>query len=167
MITIPNLSLKTKKYLLCIFLIVQILVFMWRQRVYSRFVMSIVPSPFVSLMLISSQFLILVSKHVYTWQKLQGWWSVVWDGKKWGFLHLLICSYAHLFTFIFMWTFIHFSIPWLMPKISKENFAGDLVDFCSWVTVVPKQPDLLDLPTYRLVLLKATEYGWEVALSYF
>ena len=63
MITIPNLSFKTKKCFLCIFLIVQTLVFMWRQCVYSRFV----PSPFVSFILISSQLLILVSKHMYTW----------------------------------------------------------------------------------------------------
>ena len=74
---------------------------MWRQRVYSRFVMSIVPSPFVSLIWISSQFLILVSKHMYTWKN-----------------SMLICSLLflceHLFTFKF---------SALMPKLSKENFA--------------------------------------------
>ena len=117
-ITIPNVSLKTKKYLLCIFLIVQILVFMWRQRVYSRFVMSIVPSPFVSVILISSQFLILVSKHMYTWQKQQGWWSVVWDGKNWWFCHMLICSFVHLNFYVNIYSLLS-SLHWCLKYQKK------------------------------------------------
>ena len=127
MITIPNLSLKTKKYLLCIFLIVQLLVFMWRQRVYFRFVMSIVPSPFVSLILISSQFLILVSKHMYTWQKRQGWWSVVWDGKKWWFCDMLICSFVHFYFYVNIYSLLS-SLHWclkyqkkILPKYASKR----------------------------------------------
>ena len=98
MITIPNLSFKTKKYLLCIFLIVHILVFMWRQWVYSTFV-------FQSFSLCVSHpyfftVLILVSKHMYTWQKQQGWWSVVWDGKNWCLCHVLICSFVHFYFYV-------------------------------------------------------------------
>ena len=120
--TIPNLIFKTKKYLLCNFLIVQILVFMWRQWVYSRFVMSIVPSLFVSLILISSQFLILVSKHMYTWQKPQGWWSVVWDGKNWRFCHMLICSFIHFYFYVNIYSLLS-SLHWCL-KYQYESEMG-------------------------------------------
>ena len=105
MITIPNLSFKTKKYLLCIFLIVQLLVFIWRQRVYFRFVMSIVPSPFVSLILISSQFLILVSKHMYTWQK------------RW-FCDMLICSFVHFYFYVNIYSLLS-SLHWFLKYQKK------------------------------------------------
>ena len=82
--------------------------------------MSIVSTPFVSLILISSQFLILVIKHM---AKTTG---VVVGGlgqQKLVFLsyaQMLICSLLficeHLFTFKF---------SALMPKLSKENLAPD------------------------------------------
>ena len=73
-----------------------------------------------------TSFLILVSKHMYTLQKPQGWWSVVWDGKKWGLLHMLMCSYVH-FCFVCEHLFT-FQFSALMPKISKENFAEACVN---------------------------------------
>ena len=139
--------MKTKKYLLCIFLIVQILVFMWRQRVYSRFVMSIVPSPFVSLILISPQFLILVSKHMYTWQKQQGWWSVVWDGKNWWFCHMLICSFVHFYFYVNIYSLLS-SLHWCLKyqkKILPNNAKGFLnklskipLPISKWAEIAPK-----------------------------
>ena len=61
---------------------------------------------------------------MYTLQKPQGWWSVVWDGKKLGFLHMLMCSFVH-FHFVCEHLFT-FQFCALMPEISKENFAGNL-----------------------------------------
>ena len=129
-VTIPNLSFKTKKYLLCIFLIVRILVFMWRQWIYSRFVMSINPSPFGSLILISSQFLILVSKHMYTWQKPQGWWSVVWDGKNWLFCNMLICSFVHFYFYVNIYS-LQSSLHWCL-KYQKKILADFFKTFFLW-----------------------------------
>ena len=42
----------------------------------------------------------LVSKHMYTWQKRQGWWSVVWDGKNWWFCDMLTCSFVHFYFYV-------------------------------------------------------------------
>ena len=144
MITIPNLSFKTKKYLLCIFLIVQLLVFMWRQRVYFRFVMSIVPSPFVSLILISSQFLILVSKHMYAWQKRQGWWSVVWDGKNWWFCDMLICSFVHFYFYVNIYSLLS-SLHWCL-KYQKKILP-------LWVIRATRKPLLLVFRATRKLIL--------------
>ena len=143
MITIPNLSSKTKKYILCIF---QILVFIWRQRVYFRFVMSIVPSSIVSLILISSRFLILVSKHMYTWQKRQGWWSVVWDGKNWLFCDMLICSFVHFNCYVNIYSILsslHWCLKyqkkilpttqWVVVDVSVDQCTVDIVAR-SWAT---------------------------------
>ena len=134
MITIPNLSFKTKKYLLCIFLIVQILVFMWRQRAYFTFVMSIVHSPFVSLILIYSQFLILVSKHMNTLQKRQGWWSVFWDGKNWWFCDMLICSLVHFFFDVNIYSLLSF-LHWCLKYQKKIWPRSDiyLLNSSCWV----------------------------------
>ena len=144
MITIPNVSLKTKKYWLCIFVIVQILVFMCRQRVYSRFVNSIIPSPFVFVILISSQFLILVSKHMYIWQKRQGWWPVVWDGKNLWFCHMLICSFVHFYFYVNIYSLLS-SLHWclkyqkkILPKGGLESkfsvVPGSIIHVSGWVT---------------------------------
>ena len=123
MIPIPYVSLKTQKNLLCIFLIVQTLVFMWRQRVYSRFVMSIVPSPFVSLILISYQFKVLVSKHIYTW-------SVVWDGNKWWFCYMLTCSFIHFYFYVNIYSLLS-SLHWCLKYHKKMPTFSGKSEFCT------------------------------------
>ena len=102
------------------FLIVQILVFMWRQWAYFRLVMSIVPSPFVSLILISSQFYFWSVKTCIPGKNNRGggrWFGTTKIGGL-SYAQMLFCSLLflceHLFTFKF---------SALMPKISKENFA--------------------------------------------
>ena len=109
---------------------------MWRQRVYFRFVMSIVPSPFVSLILISSHFFFLVSKHMYTWQKQQGWWSVVWDSKNWWFCHMLIWSFVHFYFYVNIYSLLsslHLCLKYqkkIWPK-KKFFFFKKISDNCT------------------------------------
>ena len=128
---------------------------MWRQRVYFRFVMSIVPSPFVSLIIISSQFLILVSKHMYTWQKQQGWWSVVWDGKNWWFCHMLIGSFVHFYFYVNIYSLLsslHWCLkyqkkilPWIHQIVFIPIFFLIAISWCKLMNA----PD--SVPPYRLL----------------
>ena len=122
-ITILSLSLKAKKHLLCILLIVLSLIFVWRQRsfllircVYCSFSLCVSHLSFLKI-------LILVCKHIYRWQKPQGWWSVAWDGKKWNCLHMLICSFAHFYFYVNIYSFIN-SVNWCL-KYQKKILPQD------------------------------------------
>ena len=53
---------------------------------------------------------------IYTWQKLQGWWSVVWEGKKSGFVQMLICSFVHSHFYVNICAFL------TQALIPKNNF---------------------------------------------
>ena len=82
---------------------------------------------------------------MYTLQKPQGWWSGVWDGKKWGFLHMPICSFVH-FYFICEHLFIFNSVHWC-PKYQKKILPCCCVKwyFCPGIC-----PDNLQYPTSPL-----------------
>ena len=55
---------------------------------------------------------------MYTWQKRQGWWSVVWDGKKWWFCDMLICSFVHLFFYVNIYSLLS-SLHWCLKYQKK------------------------------------------------
>ena len=75
-------------------------IFSWKSKIY--------PYLFV--------FEFLIIKNIYTWKKPQGRWLMVWGGKKWGFLHIIIYSVVH-----FLWTYFFFQLCALMPKISTTQ----------------------------------------------
>ena len=102
-IRIPNLNLKTKKCCLG-----SLYTNLYVNTKGFTLVLSFLSYLFVSLYHL--QFLILVSKYIYTWQKPQGWWSVVWDGKKLGFLQMLICSFGHFYFYVNIYSLFSFVI---------------------------------------------------------
>ena len=105
------------------------------------------------------KFLILVSKHMYSLQKPQRLWLVVWVGKKRGFHHMLMCSFVH-FYFVCEHLFT-FQISALMPKISKENCAQFYCDKIWFLTCWGKE----GWPVNNIVPLLIIELIFQLTLK--
>ena len=100
-IAILSLSLKTKKHLLCILLIVLSLIFVWRQR---SFLLIFCLYCFFSLCVFHQYFLNFfkfwfVNTYIPGKNRRGGgrWLGTTKNGT------VFICSFAHLLTFIFLW----------------------------------------------------------------
>ena len=125
-ITILNHSWMTKKYLPSIILIVQILTSLYIKTkgltLYLLFLLFLLHLFLSSKWIASFQFWLLNRRGGGRW---------FWDGKKWVFLHLLICSFIHFYFYVNSYSLFN-SVHWCLRYQKK-------ILLMRWLTVHRKK----------------------------